>query len=589
MYFLFSYLCLVDLIAFQSFAAVVERVKDLPGLEYDFVIIGAGTAGNVIANRLTENIHHSVLVLEAGVSNKEVLNSEVPFFCPRLTPNTAFDWNYTTIPQQSLNGRILAYPRGHILGGSSSINFMAYTRGSADDYNRYAKLVKDSGWSWDRLQPYFRKNEKFTPPADHHNTRGQFNPSVHGFDGINSPIDRRVIQTTMELPHEFPFNLDTNSGHQLGVGWTQSTIGGGQRSSSATSYLGPRFVNRRNLHVLLHAQVARILRTKPTHGDPDVRTVEFTEGVGGPMRRITARKELILSAGSVGTPHILLNSGIGNSHDLSRIGIKPLVHLPSVGQNLSDHPFVVNQWEVNSSDTFETINRNATVAAADLQQWMQSRTGPLVDGTFNHNAWIRVPKNTTIFDRFRDPSAGPNTAHVEFVISNGLSHVPLPTNIGNMSFFVVSTAVLTPASRGSITINSTNPFAPPLINPNFLSSEPDIAIMREGIRSARRFAAAPAWADYITSPSSTSNSTTDAELDEVIRSSASSFFHPVGTAGMSPRGADYGVVDPDLRVKGVKGLRIVDASVLPIVPAGHTQAATYVFAERAADLIKESW
>lgn len=135
------------------------------------------------------------------------------------------------------------------------------------------------------------------------------------------------------------------------------------------------------------------------------------------MRRITARKELILSAGTVGTPHILLNSGIGNSRDLSRIGIKLLVHLPSVGQNLSDHPFVVNQWLVNSSETFETINRNATVAAQDLQQWTQSRMGPLVDGTFNHNAWIRIPRNTSIFDKFPDPSAGPNTAHVEFVIS----------------------------------------------------------------------------------------------------------------------------------------------------------------------------
>ncbi|RDB16510.1 Pyranose dehydrogenase [Hypsizygus marmoreus] len=565
---------LVLISAISCLAVIVERVRDLPGLEYDFVIIGGGTAGNVIANRLTENAKHTVLVLEAGVSNADVLNSMVPFFCPRLTPNTAFDWNYTTTPQDNLNGRVLAYPRGHILGGSSSINFMAYTRGSSDDYDRYARLTRDAGWSWDRLQPYFRKNERFTPPADDHNTTGQFNPAFHSFRGINSvslagfpqPIDGRVIQTTTELPGEFPFNMDTNSGNQLGIGWTQSTIGGGVRSSSATSYLGPQFVKRRNLHVLLHAQVARLIHTGSSRGNPAFREVEFTDGVGGPRRRARARKEVILSAGSIGTPHILLNSGIGDATDLTRVGIRPLVHLPSVGRNLSDHPFVVNQWLVNSVDTFETINRNATVAAADLQLWTQEKMGPLVDGAFNHNGWIRVPRNTTIFNKFPDPSAGPHTAHFEFVISNGLSHVPLPTNIGNNSFFVVSTAVLTPVSRGSITINSSDPFAPPLINPNFLSSEPDISIMREAIRSARH-----------------------EELNEFIRENASSFFHPVGTAGMSPRGARYGVVDPDLRVKGVDGLRIVDASVLPIVPAGHTQAATYVFAERAADLIKKSW
>ncbi|GLB40801.1 putative aryl-alcohol oxidase [Lyophyllum shimeji] len=228
-----------------------------------------------------------------------------------------------------------------------------------------------------------------------------------------------------------------------------STIGKGVRSSSATSYLGPQFIERRNLHVLLHAQVARLLRAGSSRGKHEFKTVEFTEGVGGPRRTVKARKEIILSAGSIGSPHILLNSGIGDNAELSRVGIKTLVHLPSVGKNLSDHPFVVNQWVVNSTNTFETINRNATVAARDLQQWSETKMGPLVDGTFNHAGWIRVPRSAGIFGGLLDPAAGPNTAHVEFVISNGLSHVPLPTNIGNMSFFVISTAVLTPVSRTS--------------------------------------------------------------------------------------------------------------------------------------------
>jgi len=359
------------------------------------------------------------------------------------------------------------------------------------------------------------------------------------------------------------------------------------RSSSATSYLGPQYIQRQNLNVLLHAQVARVLSTETHRGQPVIRGVEFRSGTNGSMFRVTARKEIIISAGTIGSPHILLNSGIGDHNDLSQLGIKPIVHLPSVGRNLSDHPFVVNQWLVNSTTTFESFNRNATLQALDLQQWMDTKTGLLVDGTFNHAGWIRVPKEANIFNKIPDPSAGPNTAHFELVISNGLSHVPLPPDIGNSSFFVVGTAVLTPASRGSVTINSTDPFAPPLIDPNFFSAEPDMAIMREAIRSARRFAGANAWADYIAAP--TTNATTDDELNQLIRSSASSFFHPAGTSSMSPKGANYGVVDPDLKVKGVTGLRVVDVSILPIVIAGHTQAAAYVVGERASDFIKSSW
>ncbi|KAJ7497714.1 aryl-alcohol-oxidase from pleurotus Eryingii [Mycena latifolia] len=572
-------------------AAVIDNVADLikSNPKFNFIVVGGGTAGNVIANRLSENPDHSVLVLEAGGSYPdEVSNITVPFFCPQATPNTPQDWNYTTTPQSALSGRSIAYPRGFVLGGSSSVNYMAYTRGSREDYDRFARVTGDHGWSWDSLIPYMRKNERFSPPSDNHNTTGQFNPAVHGFNGINavslagfpSPIRSRVIQTTREL-EEFPFNLDMNSGYQLGIGWPQFTIKNGSRSSSATSYLAPKFIHRPNLHVLLNARVTRVLQTAPCA----FRTVEFVQDLNGRRFTLTAEKELILSAGSIGTPNILLHSGIGNSSALTSLGIKPLHNLPSVGQNLSDHTLVPVGFLVNSNNTFETAERNTTLAADQLAQWNTTRTGPLVDGPTSHLGWLRIPDNSSIFDRFPDPAAGPNTAHYEFIIANGVLGPPPPT--GN--FLSITAAVVSPTARGWVTLNSTDSLAAPVINPNFLGSEVDFFVVREALKSSLRFASAPAWANYIISPLGINSTATDAELDDFIRANAGSVFHPAGTASMSPKGANWGVVDPDLRVKGLCGLRIVDLSVVPFIPAAHTQAAAYIIAERAADLIKREW
>ncbi|KAF8994720.1 aryl-alcohol oxidase [Cyathus striatus] len=558
----------------QSFKEIVSASP------YDFIIAGGGTAGCVIANRLSENPNFRVLVLEAGPSNEGALNIEMPGGFGSLS-NSAYDWNFTTVPQAGLNGRTFPYARGHVLGGTSAINAMMYTRGSADDYNRWAEVTGDDGWSWKKMLPFILRNERFTSPADGHSTTGQFDPALHDFKGMNSvslpgfpaSLDDTYIQTSKDLKDEFPFDLDMNDGTPHGIGWAQSTIGNGTRSTAATSYLGSRYINRPNLDVVLNSRISRVLSLS-NGKDIDLRTVEFMSA--DQMRTITARKEVILSLGTIGTPHILLNSGIGDEQELEKVGVKPILHLPSVGRNFTDHVHATLSWFANLTVT----PVNATTA---LNQWLDSRTGPYTNGFTNQIAWGRV-RNVSSYS-IPDPAAGPLAPHYELILHRAPDILPTGESVLGMH-----TVVSTISSRGFVSLRTNNSFDNPLINPSYLTADTDLLLMKEAIYSAQRLFAGPAWKYIIQLPQGEfANATDERGLENFIRNTSAPVFHAVGTCSMSPKGAHYGVVEPNLLLKSAKGLRIVDASVMPFIPCGHTQAPTYAIAERAAELIKQTW
>jgi len=304
---------------------------------------------------------------------------------------------------------------------------------------------------------------------------------------------------------------------------------------------------------------------------------------------VSAAKEVILSAGSIGTPQLLQLSGIGDPTTLKNVNITALVNLSDVGQNLVDHPLLGNHWLVNSNATWDAYDRNATLAADLLAQWNYTGTGPFSDAGTNQIAWTRLVNETEIFQHVSDPSAGPASPHMEIVPANGFVSFVLPEpDTGNYMTWV--TNVVSPASRGSVTLTSNDPFDNPAIDPGFLTESIDMTMMIQAIKYARSFLGASAWNDYIISATDgLVTDITDAELEAYVRNYTATVFHPVGTAHMSATLSESGVLTSDVLVKGTTGLRVVDASVLPFIPAAHPQACIYAIAERAADLIKAAW
>jgi choline dehydrogenase-like flavoprotein len=361
----------------------------------------------------------------------------------------------------------------------------------------------------------------------------------------------------------------------------QSTIGKGTRSSSATAYLSPA-LNRTNLHVLIQNTVTKLVQTGNQSEIPTFKTVKFAANSACEFFKIgiiiifaifktpfaanrtlvSASKEIILSAGSIGTPQILMLSGIGDPKALNALGIEPAVNLSDVGQNLQDHPIMSNYWLVKSNATFDDVLRESTLASAALSQWLANRTGLFSNAPADGIAFLRLPNNASIFSTTKDPSAGPGSAHFEMIWGNGYAATVLPQPATG-HFTTINTAVVSPTSRGSIHLASTDPFAFPIINPNFFNSTFDQFAMLSAVKAARAFMETAPWDGFVQSRFGPVGS---AESDEQIiaasRDAIVTIWHPTSTARMSPKNASWGVVDPQLLVKGVKGLRVVDASII---------------------------